>query len=129
MNLPVQKIATGPLQTETIQIAPVDAELVNVDLQFGAGDLSIIPGKNAYLVSGEATYNVEDFKPVVTIEANRVRLETGNIEIGGIPDLRNVDNLKNQWDLTLGNFPMDLSIKAGAYTGNYEFGGLSIQKS
>jgi hypothetical protein len=127
LNAPVEKISTGPLQTETIQIASPDAELVKVDLQFGAGDLTIAPGNGVDLISGVATYNVEEFKPVITVEDHRVSLETGNFEFSRIPDFRNYNDLKNQWDLTLGNFPMDLSITAGAYKGEYELGGLSIQ--
>ncbi len=127
MNFPVQKIATGPLQTETIQIAPLSAEIVEVDLEFGAGELKISPGGADYLVFGKATYNVEDFKPVIKIEGKQIYLETGNFEISGIPDFNNIEDLENQWDLALGNFPINLSIQAGAYKGDYEFGSLSIK--
>jgi hypothetical protein len=32
----------------------------------------------------------------------------------------------NEWELKLANIPMSLTINAGAYTGSYELGGLSI---
>lgn len=127
MNIPVQKISTGPMQTETIQIAPLDQAIVDVDLEFGAGDLKIVPGSAEYLVSGKATFNVEEFKPVIKIDENRVYLETGNFEVNGFPNATNVEDIENRWDLALGNFPMNLSIKAGAYQGDYELGGLSIK--
>jgi hypothetical protein len=36
------------------------------------------------------------------------------------------NDLKNEWDFKLGDTPMDLTIESGAYTGNFEFGGLSL---
>ncbi len=127
VNLPVQEIATGPSRTETIEIAAPAAELVDLKLNFGAGELNLAPGSGTALVSGEATYNVDDFKPEITIEDNRVTLETGNLEINGIPDLKQADNVKNTWNLALGNQPMNLSIQAGAYQGEYELGGLALK--
>jgi hypothetical protein len=127
MNIPVQKISTGPVQTDIIKIEPLDAEIVDVKLEFGAGDLKLAPGNEPFLINGKAEYNVEEFKPVTRIDGSRVYLETGNFEIGGLPDLRNVDNLKNEWDLALGAYPMNLTIQAGAYKGNYEFGGLPLK--
>lgn len=127
LNLPMQEISAGELQTESIQIMAPDSEVVDVDLVFGAGELTIAPGSDSYLISGQATYNVENFKPVIKFEENRVKLETGNIEIGGIPDLKNIDDFKNEWDLLLGNTPMNLSISSGAYQGDLEFGSLLIK--
>lgn len=127
LNLPVQEITTGAIKTEIIQVAAPEAEVVDVDIDFGAGELTIASGNESYLISGEATYNVEEFKPVIEIENNRVHLETGNFEIDGIPDIRKVDNVKNQWNLLLGNALMNLSIQAGAYKGSYELGSLSIK--
>jgi hypothetical protein len=37
-------------------------------------------------------------------------------------------NVVNAWDLALANAPMSLVIKAGAYEGTYELGGLSITR-
>lgn len=36
------------------------------------------------------------------------------------------NELKNEWDLKLGDEPMELVIEAGAYDAKYEFGGLSL---
>lgn len=35
-------------------------------------------------------------------------------------------NLKNKWDLKLGDTPMNLSIESGAYKGIFELGGLAL---
>ena len=53
----------------------------------------------------------------------RVRIEQGNWHLTGIPDL---SNIKNSWDLSLGNHPLNLSIEAGAYHAEYQFGGLAL---
>jgi hypothetical protein len=75
------------------------------------------------LVSGTAKYNINDFKPVVTVNGSTVRIEQGNWHLTGIPDLSNV---KNTWDLSLGDQPLNLSIEAGAYHAEYQFGGLAL---
>ncbi len=125
IDLPVEQINTGPTVREEINIPLVDAgtpaELV---IGFGAGELKIDPGTQDALVAGVAEYNVPDFKPDVTIDGNRVSLETGDLEIGGIPSFRN--RFKNEWNLQLGSQPMELSINAGAYKGILELGGLSL---
>jgi hypothetical protein len=66
---------------------------------------------------------VADFKPTVTQDGSTVRVEQGNWKVTGIP---NLTNIKNEWDLNLGNTPMALSIEAGAYKAEYHLGGLSL---
>jgi hypothetical protein len=93
-------------------------------LEFGAGDLTINPGAaENYLVEGTATYNVEDFKPEVKLEQDRVQIDQGDYKFMSVPDL---SDLKNEWDLKLGQQPMNLTIAAGAYKADYELGGLSL---
>jgi hypothetical protein len=75
------------------------------------------------LVSGNATYNIADFKPAVTVNGSMVRIEQGNWHLTGIPDL---SNIKNSWDLSLGVQPLNLSIEAGAYHAEYQFSGLAL---
>ncbi len=104
-----------PLPADTTQ--PVD-----LSLAFGAGTLKIHPGATA-LVSGTASYNIADFKPIVTSNGSTVRIEQGNWHLKGIPDL---SNIKNEWDLSLGNQPLNLSIEAGAYNAEYQLGGLAL---
>jgi hypothetical protein len=114
----------GPLTTDEINVPlPTDAtQTVDLSLEFGAGTLKLHPGAGA-LVSGTATYNVSDFKPTVTVNASTVRIEQGNWRLTGIPD---ISNIKNEWDLALGNVPLALTIDAGAYKGEYELGGLAL---
>jgi len=74
-------------------------------------------------VSGTATYNVPDFKPEVKVDDGDVLIRQGEYRVSGIP---NFDGLKNEWDLRLGAQPLALEIKAGAYKGEFDLGGLAL---
>ncbi len=102
------------------------ADTVDLSLTFGAGELDLQPGAETALVSGTATYNVVDFKPKIKVDKQQVRLETGNLDIHGIPNF-NSNDIKNKWDLKLGDQPMQLKINAGAYQGDFELGGLALK--
>ena len=126
INLPITRISTGPTVTDEIFVPLTTSSMpVDLTLSFGAGELKVASGAQDALVQGTATYNVEDLKPEVSVDGNRITIQTGEIEIGGIPALRG--NLKNQWDLKLSEVPTSLTINAGAYKSTIDLGGLSIQ--
>lgn len=116
-------VTPGPTQVDEINIPTPDARGISLTLNFGAGELLLRPGTDDALVSGAATYNMPDFKPIIGVEGGAVSIRQENFQVGGIP---NFDGLKNEWDLALGSAPMDLSINAGAYDGTFELGGLSL---
>ena len=122
-KLPVDRIVTGPLRTDEISIPLPAGEEIDLTLKFGAGKFRLERGADGALVGGTARYNVADFKPEISTEGGVVTLKQGDFQVNGIP---NFDGLKNEWDLQLGDTPMDLSINAGAYDGDFEFGGLSL---
>ncbi len=123
VSVPINTITPGPMVTDQINVPlPDTTQTVDLSLAFGAGTLKIQPGATA-LVSGTAKYNIADFKPVVTSNGSTVRIEQGNWHLKGIPDL---SNIKNEWDLSLGNQPLNLSIEAGAYQAEYQLGGLAL---
>ncbi len=114
---------TGPLTTDEISIpVPNTGGTVSLKLSFGAGQIHLAPGASD-LVTGTATYNIADFKPIVTVAGSNVRLEQGNYRLTGVPDF---SNIRNEWDLKLGSVPMDLEIEGGAYTADYALGGLAL---
>ena len=125
INLPVDQVTTGPTRTEEINIPAPNAGEVDLTLSFGAGDFKLEDGAGATLVSGTASYNVDDFKPEIIVEGNSVRLESGDLKIEGIPSID--DKIENEWDLELGNQLMNLEINAGAYQGEFDLGGLSLK--
>ncbi len=119
----VQK-TTSPI-TELITIPVPDAQDVDLTIAIGAGKLELNPGAQDGLVVGTITYNVTDFKPGFTSENGVVRLEQGNFKLDGIPSFDR--DIKNDWNLALANQEMTLRIKAGAYEGEFELGGLSLK--
>lgn len=127
-NPPVRQMKTGPTQTVDIQI-PMPAEAskdVELTLEFAAGKMTLAPGAKGYLASGTATFNVAELEPKVETSGSSYTLHQGAQDIEGIPSFKG--DVNNQWDLQLANTPMSLVIKAGAYDGSFELGGLSLQK-
>jgi hypothetical protein len=127
INLPNLQNKIGPTQTDTIDVPlPENSKAVtDVTLNFGIGDLNLQPGSTSGLISGTAKYNVADLKPTVSINGNNIDIQQGNLKLNSIPFVNS--NVINDWNLSLANSPINLTVKAGAYTGNYELGGLSIQ--
>jgi hypothetical protein len=128
IKLPVTQIKTGPTRTVDIQV-PMPEEPstgVALNLEFLAGQMKLTPGASGYLASGTATFNAADFEPKVEAAESSYTLHQGSLKIEGIPNFQK--DVKNEWDLQLANTPMSLNIKAGAYTGNFELGGLSLEK-
>ncbi len=128
INLPDTDVKTGPTQIETISVPYLDpsAGTAEVTLAFGAGKLNLAPGDQDALIAGTATFNVTDFQPDVTIEGDEISIEQGNLDLNGIPSFSG--DLVNEWDLAIGNAPLELTINAGAYSGKFELGGLSLQR-
>ncbi len=89
-------------------------------ISFGAGTLDLSPGAQN-LVDGTAVYNVPELKPEVISGDGNVEIKQGDFK-----NLVNFNDVKNRWDLKLGDTPIDLNINAGAYQGNFELGGLSL---
>ena len=126
VDIPVTtEIKTGETVTEDISVPDPgsEEEIMTVSIAFGAGELRIDSGAEA-LVEGTAKYNVKDFRPEVETKPGEVELSTGNLEIEGFPKFN--DRIVNEWDLNLSDRPMELRVFAGAYTGDFELGGLSL---
>jgi hypothetical protein len=114
----------GALVTDEITLKSPDAKSAFLTLEFGAGKLSLAPGGETNLVEGTAAYNVPDFKPEISIDGAQVKIAQGEYTVDGWPDLNDVENA---WDFKLGGgLPLDLTVKAGAYEGDLELGGLPL---
>lgn len=124
-NMPEIQYKTTTTVTEAIQVpVPEGSSPVDVELDFGAGQLSLKSGADQDLIQGTARYNVPEFKPELMKTETGVNLSTGDLKINAIPRLAN--EVENSWDLKLGSVPMNLDIDAGAYQGVYDLGGLSL---
>lgn len=114
----------SPEMTEDITVEYPDAKDINLKLKFGAGELNLTPGAEM-LVEGTATYNYKEFKPGISIDGGDVEVRIGEKDFSMVSGF---NDIKNVWDLQLGDQPMSLSIDAGAYDGTYEFGGLALTR-
>jgi len=121
----VQGVTIGSTETTEIEVpAPDTEQATEVKLEFGAGELKIGSGDSEFLVSGSATYNVEEFEPVVTISESKVKISQQMDDINLIPVIG--DDLENRWDLSLGSYPIELDIAAGGYQGEFDLGGVPL---
>jgi hypothetical protein len=119
VDLP-RRAETGPDVEESITVADPESDETHLSLNFGAGELKLSAGAEG-LVEGTALYNVEQLKPEIVKNGGNIEISQGDLD-GAFP----FDNMKNRWDLQLGDTPMDLMIEAGAYEGNMELGGLAL---
>jgi len=124
INLPNRVIKTGELETVPIIVGIPEVPVAELGLKFGAGELKIVPGAQGLLVDGQATFNVPDLAPVIDDEGQKTVIRTGTFELDGIPNFE--DDVKNEWEISLASYPVELEIEAGAFSGKYEFGGLAI---
>jgi hypothetical protein len=120
VDIPVK--TPGPEVTDEISIPVPVGEQVRLKVSFGAGELSIAAGSDE-LVSGTATYNIDDLKPETITLGSTIELQQGSYSLDGLPAVAHV---VNKWNLELGSIPMDLEINAGAYHAEYDFGGLAL---
>jgi hypothetical protein len=120
LDLPERQSA-GPDIEESITIADPNSDETRLTISFGAGKLTLSPGTEN-LVEGTAIYNVEDLKP--TIEKSGSNIEISQGDFRRLPPL---NDMKNEWDLKLGDTPLDLTVQAGAYDGTLELGGLALK--
>jgi hypothetical protein len=97
---------------------------VEVSLMMGAGTLALTGGADQ-LVAGAIQYNVAEWKPTVTSDGTDVKIEQGSPDTpAGLPDGNDV---VNEWDLALGDVPMNLSLRAGAYQGTLDLSGVPLR--
>lgn len=119
VDLP-ERVEPGPDIEESITVPASGSDETRLTISFGAGVLNLSPGAEE-LVEGTVVYNVPQLKPEVISDEGRVEIRQGDFN-----DLINYNDIKNRWDLGLGDSPIDLAINAGAYQGSFELGGLSL---
>ena len=120
-NVTLPTVSTaGPEVTEQISVPAPESGQADLTISFGAGELTLGPGA-AGLVEGQATYNNAALKPDVVTKGSSVEIKQGDHW-----SITEPLGIKNTWDLELGEAPMTLAVNAGAYTGEFELGGLAL---
>jgi N-terminal domain of toast_rack, DUF2154 len=117
--------SVGPLTTDTQSIPVGSVTSANVNLDMGAGDITV-KGGSANLVDASYTYNVPSWKPEASYNSSG---NTGTFDVWQ-PDIKNISvgNMRNEWNIRLGNsIPTDLKISLGAGNVNANLGGLAVK--
>ena len=118
------KARVGALRTESQSVELGDAKSVRVEIAFGAGDLQVTGGADK-LLEADFNYNVAALQPEVGYTDGTLFVRQP--EVDGLTSLRNITDFRNEWDLRLyDQVPMDLSVDAGAGSGNLQLAGLSL---
>jgi hypothetical protein len=114
----------GELRTESQSVELGDADSVRVEIELGAGDLTVAGGAQD-LLEADFTYNVDKLEP--SVEYSDGTLVVSQPEIGGVPALQGITDFRNKWDLHLQDgVPMELTLDLGAGTSDLLLGGLSL---
>jgi hypothetical protein len=106
---------------EINEAVPTSVESGKLTVSMGAGSLEINPGEEAW-VSGTIEYNVPLWSPKVTREDSKLEISQTTEDNFTVP----AKKVKNDWKLNIGNYPTALLIKAGAYEGKLQLGGIPL---
>lgn len=121
VNVPT--VNTGVTETLEVNEPALDGVDENtITIEMGAGSLNIEGGASE-LIEGSIQYNVEFWKPVITRDDDGIKISQNNNSNVGIPD----GDIKNDWDLRFGDYPIDLRLSTGAYEGDLDLSGLAIR--
>ena len=116
----------GALRTESQSVELGDAKSVRVEINIGAGDLTLTGGADK-LLEADFTYNVARLKPEV--KYTNGTLVVRQPEVNGMPALLGIADFRNEWGLRLyDQVPMDLSVDVGAGTSDLQLAGLSLTR-
>lgn len=125
VDVDVPRLKTGPTETITLSERLPDRNTVgDVSLTMGAGELIVSGGAQEAFLEGELKYNVAEWKPTITQEEGRIAITQGEARGNfGFPD----GEVVNDWTLKFGDAPMELTVNAGAYTGQLDLTGLNLR--
>lgn len=99
-------------------------DALQVDVEYGAGRLYIMPGETNALYKATLRYDARAFRPLTQYDSGRLRI---GIESGSVKG-RNMKS--GRLDLALGTrVPLDLNLKFGAVRAEIELGGLRIREA
>ncbi len=115
-------LKVGELQTDTRSVDIGEAKSVTVDINFGAGNLTVTGGAEK-LLAAEFKYNVAKLKPQVDYTDHTLVVEQPSVIT--LPLLQNSTKFRNEWILHLSNeVPMDMSVNMSHGTSDLEMSGL-----
>jgi hypothetical protein len=120
---PLPTSEPGDVTTLTInEAAPDGSGTPRLTLGMGAGRLTLSPGATAW-VEGTVQFDVIAWKPQILRTGSNLSIkQEGKVSI---PSGR---SYKNDWNLKLGNIPMELALELGAYEGSLDLSGVPLTR-
>ena len=114
----------GELRSESQSVELGNAKSVDVNVDFGAGDL-VVTGGAAKLLEADFNYNVAELKPVVEFSDGTLSVEQPGVH--GLPIPQGITDFRNEWNLRLADqVPMNLKVNMGAGNSDFQLAGLSL---
>ena len=116
--------AAGPARDEPVAIGADNVERANVELDMGAGELTLGGGASKIL-EGRFEYNMDALKPLVKSSINGVN---ATITIRQPEHVRMGGNRRYLWDLQLNDrLLLDLALNCGAGQARLDLGSLHLR--
>jgi len=129
LGLAMLPLALSPLEAQDWRTLTTRRQLsgereLEVEIEFGAGTLSVEAGHERELFNASLRYDADNFEPISSYDAGRLHLG-----IEGTARGRRVARSQSNLDLELGrSVPIDLTLNFGAGTATLELGGLRLRK-
>lgn len=109
------------------KIIPAEgAQRVNLDLSFGVGELTIMPGTDVDIASIDLDRDVSRVRETFEYET---RGGTSYVTLESHPrkKLHNIDSDINLWEMTISNrYPIEARLEIGACEADFELGGVPL---
>lgn len=116
----------GPMLSDTQSVALGDFASAKVEIDLGAGDLTVDGGADE-LLEADFVYNVARLKPEVRYANGVLTVRQPNDE--GLPNFIDIGGFHNQWTLHLRDAtPMELAIDVGAGSSQLHLAGLALSR-
>lgn len=122
----IVSVTTGPTKSDSVSIARDASEFLSVNLNMGAGNLTVEPGTRKF-AEGDLIYNVEALRPVVKYSAAAGH---GALEIDQLGARHaHIGSMKYDWNLRLADdVPLDLTVHFGAGKAQLDIGRLTLRR-
>jgi hypothetical protein len=119
-----RRAQVGELRSEFQSVELGGAKSVDVNIDFGAGDLKLT-GNSAKLLEADFNYNVAELKPMVKFSDGTLSVEQPRVH--GLPIPQGITDFRNEWNLHLADqVPMNLKVNMGAGYSDFQLAGLSL---
>jgi len=125
LEIRVPTVEIGEIQEKQESVPLAGEESVEVDIEFGAGELEVTAGSDDELLSGRFSYNVSAWEPDVRYESGELSIQQGRTN--SIP--LGESSIINEWQLAFSpKVPLEINVRIGAGEGSFDLTGLHLEE-